>query len=332
MKFVGKIIFMLLCLLSVQTHSQADTFSQLSFTQVDHLSSLYNPSMAGNSEYLRINLGGRFQDVGIEDYARNFIGVIDLPIEISSKYIGAGVAVSKLNCGGYSNFVVDALGNYQIKLKKGTFAFGVDIGWIQSRFTGEPETIAPEEGDSYQPMEVNDDLTSFKTKGNALDIGVGISYKTNSFNIGIAVMHLNSPSIKMREGDGASTLNYNFLNKLPATLYFSADGNIAIPQTLFTLQPALFIASDFKRFCSEIKLESTYSKWLNFGLAYRLNDAVSAMLGISFKNIFIGYAYDIPAGHFSQGSKGSHELVLGYRIKLGFDKKHIYSRRSIRIM
>jgi hypothetical protein len=53
---------------------------------------------------------------------------------------------------------------------------------------------------------------------------------------------------------------------------------------------------------------------LIFGVAYRLDDAVSAILGYQLtKNIYIGYSLDISTSQIYHYSFGTHEILIGYR-------------------
>ncbi len=56
------------------------------------------------------------------------------------------------------------------------------------------------------------------------------------------------------------------------------------------------------------------------------------MVAAEFKNFFIGYSYDYPTSAISKASSGSHEVVIGYKVKLDFSGKNKNKHRSIRIM
>jgi hypothetical protein len=63
------------------------------------------------------------------------------------------------------------------------------------------------------------------------------------------------------------------------------------------------------------------------GVSYstlRVLDPLSVFLGLSIKDIRIGYAYTVPTSAI--GSSGSHEIMVGYCFKINLDK----GRRSYR--
>ena len=56
------------------------------------------------------------------------------------------------------------------------------------------------------------------------------------------------------------------------------------------------------------------------------------MVGVNFKNFYLGYSYDYPLSAIGKVSSGSHEIVAGYQLKLDFSGKNKHKHRSIRIM
>jgi hypothetical protein len=96
--------------------------------------------------------------------------------------------------------------------------------------------------------------------------------------------------------------------------------------------PSVLVKTDFTFTRIDVTARVRYKKFLTAGVAYRHDDAVSAMLGAEFKGFFIGYSYDYPLTAISKASSGSHELVLGYNFKLNLSDKNKNKHKSIRIM
>lgn len=126
------------------------------------------------------------------------------------------------------------------------------------------------------------------------------------------------------------TSSYEF--QAGRTLYFMAGGNIPLKNTLFELMPSVLVKSDFTFTTAEVTALARYNKFLTFGVGYRYNDSVIATIGAEFKNFFAAYAYDYPVTSIAKASSGSHELILGYRLKLNLGDKNPYRHKSIRIM
>ena len=111
-----------------------------------------------------------------------------------------------------------------------------------------------------------------------------------------------------------------------------AGSNIPIKNTLFEVQPSMMVKTDFTFTQAEITGRVRYNKFLTFGVGYRLDDAVSALVSAEYKNFFLGYSYDYPISDISKASSGSHEIFAGYRLKLDHSEKNRNKHKSIRIM
>lgn len=54
---------------------------------------------------------------------------------------------------------------------------------------------------------------------------------------------------------------------------------------------------------------------VNLGVAYRYDDAISALVGFHLaKNFFVGYAYDYSLTGLDNYNDGSHEIILRYTV------------------
>jgi hypothetical protein len=63
---------------------------------------------------------------------------------------------------------------------------------------------------------------------------------------------------------------------------------------------------------------------LEFGLSYRIDDSLAAMVGIQASEKFrIGYAFDYSTSNFGRFNSGTHELLLIYK----FNRRDMKSPR-----
>ena len=90
--------------------------------------------------------------------------------------------------------------------------------------------------------------------------------------------------------------------------------------------------TDFTFYTGEINARARYNKFLSFGIGYRWDDAVIATLAAEIKNFYLGYSYEYSTGAIHSASSGSHEFVVGYRLKLNLGERNRHRHRSIRIM
>lgn len=96
--------------------------------------------------------------------------------------------------------------------------------------------------------------------------------------------------------------------------------------------PSVMVQSDFTFTGAEITARARYKKLFSFGVGYRWNDAVSVNLGLDIKNFYIGYSYDYATSAIHRASSGSHELLVGYSLKLNLGEKNRHRHKSVRLM
>ena len=319
------IVMWMLMFTAFDVKAQADPM----FSQYWALPTLLNPANTGDTDYVRIRGGARLQWLGIKNAPKDFVGTADMPFKLMNKRIGAGVNITSESIGLFSNLLMGAQGSYKFKFLKGTMSAGIQLAYYNSRFRG-TDIYIPDNDDYHQgndPSLPNQDLS-----GNAFDISLGVSYTHKLFHAGISVMHITSPTINLYREGSSENETQSYQTELPRSIYFDAGCNIDIHNTLFTLQPSIFLGTDLTDFSADITMRATYNKFITFGLGYRWNDAIGVMIGAEFKNFFLGYAYDFPLSALARASSGSHELVAGYQLKLDLSGKNKNKHRSIRIM
>ena len=303
--------------------------NDVQFTQYWAVPTYYNPGATGEIDFVRIRGGMRMQWLGIENAPKSFMGAADMPVKIGKKRIGVGVNLGQESLGLFSNMLLNAQLSYKIKFLKGVLSVGVQGGYYDSKFKGS-EVYVPEGDDYHQP--VDEAIPTQDVGGHAFDLSAGLWYTHKYFSIGVSGLHLLQPTVRF-DSEGAQTSEVSqYETVLTRAMYFTANGNIGIKNTLFELQPSLMVKTDFNNFSAEATMRATYKKFLTFGVGYRYRDAISAMIGGEFKNIFIGYSYDYPMSAISRVSSGSHELVIGYKVKLDFSGQNKNKHRSIRLM
>lgn len=308
----------------------ASAQNDVQFTQYWAVPSYYNPGATGEIDFVRIRAGARLQWLGIENAPKSFLVSGDTPLKIGKKRIGVGVNMTQESIGLFSNMLINAQASYKLKLFKGTLSIGVQGGYYNSKFKGS-EVYLPDGDDFHQSTD--EAIPTQDVAGNAFDLSAGIWYNHKHFYLGVSGLHLLEPTVRLdTEGTETASETSQFETVLKRALYFTAGGNIPIKNTLFEMHPSMMLKTDFSDFTAEVTLRASYKRFMYFGVGYRYNDAVSAMVAAEFKNFFLGYSYDYPTSAISRASSGSHELILGYQVKLDFSGKNKNKHRSIRIM
>ena len=298
-------------------------------TQYFEIPTYYNPSAIGTTDFIKIRGDMRMQWVGIENAPQSIALAADMPFKFLNQRFGVGLVMQNETLGLYSNMVLGAQLGYKFKLLKGEFSAGVQVGLLNQKFKG-TEVFIPDNDDYHESAD--DAIPTTDIGGNALDLGVGVFYTHKLFWAGVSCTHITSPTITLNaeSGEGGNEKNYEF--KADRTLYFMAGSNIPLKNTLFEIIPSVLVKSDFSYITGEITGRVRYNKFLSAGIGYRYDDAIMAMIGAEYKNFYLGYSYDYHMSEIAKASSGSHEIMLGYKLKLDFSEKNKNKHKSIRIM
>ncbi len=304
------------------------------YTQAWALPTLYNPAASGSTDWLRIRGAARLQWIGIENAPKSFTAAADIPFKLIGRRWGGGVNVTQEEIGLFSNTYVN--GQLSGRLKKlfgGELTLGIQVGYFGSSFRGS-DVYIPDDDDYHDSNDPS--IPKQDVGGGTVDFGIGLEYVHPKFHVGVSILHPAAPKVKLNtKGTTSSTAtsdNHEFETYVNRVLYLTAGSNISIKNTLIELQPDLIVASDLRSFSGVVSLKGWYNKMFFGGAGYRWNDAVSVNLGAEFKNFILGYSYDIPVTKILKASSGSHEIILGYRMKLDFNGKNRHRHRSIRLM
>ncbi len=270
------------------------------------------------------------QWVGIDNAPRTIVMVADMPLRLFKKNFGVGVLLNQENIGLYRTMNMGVQLSYRFKLFGGELTPGVQIGFLDQTFKG-TDVYIPSDDDYHED---NDDAIPRRDlRGHAMDLGAGVWYNHKWFWASLSMQHLTSPAITLSsEESSGSSEQYDFEFNAGRTLYFMAGSNIPIKNTLFEVMPSVFVKSDFTFTTAELTARVRYNKFLTFGVGYRYKDALIATLAADYRNFFIGYSYDYSTSDIAKASSGSHEIFIGYRVKLNKGEKNRHRHKNIRIM
>ena len=308
------------------TPQMANAQVDAQLTQYWALPSYYNPSSIGNVDYIHITAGSKLQWLGIKHAPMDFFAMADMPFKFLGKRWGTGIILQQENVGLFRSQTVAAQLAWKKKMLGGTLSVGFQIGLLNQTFRGDSVRI-PENDDAH--TSADDAIPKGVVTGRAADMAAGFSFTHKWFWLAASATHFTSPTINMKAGENEEDL-YQF--DTGRYFYLMAGSNIPIKNTLFEIQPSVLVKTDTKLWQGEATLRVRYNKFLSGGVAYRHKDAVSAMIGAEFKNVFVGYAYDYPISSISKATHGSHELILNYNVKLNLGEVNKNKHKSIRIM
>ncbi len=332
-KLIKRYIMLAAILVMTAAGHTVQAQTDMQYSHYFEVPSLYNPSAIGNVDGIRVRVGGRLQWMGIDNAPTGFLATANMPVKLMKKRLGVGLVAQQESAGLFRNMTVGVQAAYKQKLFKGELSAAVQIGFANEIFKGSKVEL-PDEDDYHEGQD--EAIPTTDVSGNALDLGVGVMYTHRWFWAGVSCTHVNAPTITFEDDSRSSsstsstTKNYEF--QLRRTLYFMAGSNIPIKNTLFEVMPSMLVKSDFTFTRVEVNGRVRYKKFLTAGLGFRYDDSVNAMLGAEFKGFYIAYCYDYPLSAIAKASAGSHELLLGYTVKLNMSGKNNNKHKSIRIM
>lgn len=282
------------------------------FTQYMYNMSAINPAYTTNNLDI-INLGGlyRTQWAGMVGAPKTSSFFIHVPI---NEKIETGLSIVHDEIGDFvneNNIYADFA--YKLDLEEnGMVSFGLKAGLtlFDVDFTG----FELESGDiSTDPNFQNNINKSY------VNIGAGVYYNTDNYYVGFSVPNfLKSKHLDNNNGQ------YKGVEEIH--LYLTG-GYVFEIDDMFKLKPA-FMAKAVKGapISFDITANVLYNNKIEFGLAYRVDDAISGLVNFrATPELRIGYAYDHNTSNLGPFNSGSHEIIVLYDFGLfnlnkGYDK------------
>jgi type IX secretion system PorP/SprF family membrane protein len=293
-KFIG----LLFLIVGLKGFSQQNS----QYTQYMYNMPVINPAYSGSSGVPVVRVAGRTQWVNVLGAPRTASFSIDAPV---GRSVGLGFSVIHDRVGPVRENIVSGDFSYTIFTGgEGRLAFGLK-GGIRSFNIGILTTIDPD------PINVPIDRVS-------AIIGAGVFYYTDKFYAGFSSPNLLKTKYDNRDIAIITDANDSAPFYLTTGYVFDITENIKLkPSTM------LKMASD-SPLSIDISTNLLINNNLEFGLSYRIDDSLAAMVGIQASEKFrIGYAYDYSTSNFGRFNSGTHELLLIYK----FNRRDMKSPR-----
>ena len=264
-----------------------------------------NPAYAGRHEYTSFTAMYRDQWVNVPGAPK--LSTFTGQTGFKDRRIGLGFLISEDKIGVHSN--LSAYGSYAYNLKFTNGAKlsmglqgGLDI--LRSDWT-QLDLIDP--GDP-------------KFNGNQIiympNFGAGVFYYTNSFYLGLSVPYILT---------NRKTENDDFIENVKYSRnYYLTGGNVFDVSPKLKIKPSFLLRlEDNMPIAIDLNANLYYDEIIDIGISYRQGDSVIGLLGLQLnKYIKFSYAYDYIISNLTTYTKGSHELMLQYRINFSAPKHH----------
>lgn len=281
--------------------------SQYGFSQQDPIYSQYvfnpasvNPAYSGETENMNIFFISRHQWVSFEGAPSTQTLGADFPLNKQKAGIGAVLISDRLGPVNQTVLYLDY--GYRIPVtKKSKLAMGLRAGFslYDLKLT---ELYAVEEEDALLTNDLN---TKF-----LFNFGFGIKYYTKDLYISLSAPKL------LRNNLSSESDKDNEDARLERHYYIMGGYNMNISRD-FIFKPAVVgkIVSGAP-LSVDVLLDVEFRKAMNFGVLYRIGDALGLVLQYTFKErLKVGYALEYSLSAMGQNSVGTHEILLSYKFK-----------------
>lgn len=313
MKRVIRSIILFLCIATAVRAQHDAQFSQYFMTL-----GYYNPAYAGTSGDLNLFGIHRQQWVGLKGGPpKSFFVTADMPLKLGETNLGIGAVLFTESLGLIQSTQIAGQFAYKNKLFGGTLSIGLQLGIANQSFDG--TKISFGEGVTSEDPAIPRTLV----EAMAFDINAGIYYTRKDFYFGVGAMHVTEPELMLEE---------NVYTYIAGSYNLVSGYNIKLKNPLYELQPSVFMKTNTQSFQTDITGRVVYNKMFNGGLSWRVNESIVFLLGATFGNVQVGYAYDFPTTPILKGTTGSHELMINYKLKLKKTKTGKNKHKSVRIL
>ena len=268
-----------------------------------------NPGSYGLSDGITVTGIFREQWLGFKDDEGNkvapetFLLTADAPVKFLRGGIGVGIAQDR---EAFTKNMLVKLG-YAYHLNIGNAKLGIGLN---ANFNN--KSI---DKDKLNPIDESDPvLMGLSADGVMIsDLSAGVFLQKPRYYLSIASTQILETEKSPGTADGVA------FYKNRRHYYFTAGHDITLPAFQgYVFTPSVFLKSDGNMLQADINIMAKYNNKVWGGLTYRINDAVALMVGVAYKDIEIGYSYDIPTSKVA--ATGSHEIMARYRFKLEKEK------------
>ena len=282
------------------------------FTNFSNSYAYANAGFLGMSE--GVNLLGlyRQQWAGFVDNDGNevapttFLLTADMPFRALNGGLGLSIMQDHI---GFENNVNVGLGySYHLDLGGSTLGIGV-AGTLLNRST---------EFSSYNPNNQGDQLLQGLGNESAMlfDFNVGLFWQLpESLYIGVSAVNVLQSMTKALSDNSESSASFI----TDRTFYAVAGYPFRLEDLpMFTFVPAVGVMSNLSSTQLNASAKVVYNDLFSLGVNYRMQESIGLIVGITIKDITVGYSYDVNT--MGLGVPGSHEIALSYCFKLDLDR------------
>lgn len=272
---------------------------------------IINPAVAGTKNYAPLSFSFRRQWMGMDD------APVTQNLSLHS-YIGK-------NTGAGAYFYNDVAGPTRRTGFSGAFSYQFQTGSSSKLSLGLSASVTQFVLDQNKlHTEIPGDVAIINSTNNQLirDFNFGAYWYGERFHVGLTAFNLMESKNDLFD---LTTPVTNVLNRafyLTGGYTFDAGENFKVePSLLFRYMIDALYQVDFN-------LRGIYKDHYWLGASYRLEDALSMMLGADLDVFTIGYSYDLTMSRLATYNSGTHEVFLSVKINKGAKNKTPWHKRN----
>lgn len=295
------LFFMFTVLLVGNSHGQQKpVLSQYMFSGL-----VLNPAYAGRHEYTSFTAMYRDQWANVPGAPK--LSTFTAQSGIQDRNIGLGLLISEDKIGVHNNLSIYGSYAYNVGLQNGAkLSLGLQGGIDMLRSDWTKLVID----------DINDPVISGGENNFFPNFGTGIFYHSESLYLGLSVPYILTNS-KTKSNDVFQDVRHS------RNYYITAGGILDVAPKIKIKPSFLIRIEDNMPLAFDLNTNLYYDDIIELGFSYRHGDAIIGILGLQVnKFIKFSYAYDYIISDISTYTKGSHELMLQYRINFSAPKHH----------
>ena len=285
-------IYNLLLLFGILSYSQQDS----QFTQYMYNTINVNPAYAGTRETFSAFVLHRNQWVGLD--GAPVTNTASINTNVGDSRFGVGLSFVNDNIGPTQENAISADIAYIIPLS-GEYKLSFGIKGTANLYSLDVNKLTIFQANDPEFQNLNGKLSP--------NFGTGVYFYSDKFYVGASV-----PNFNKTKYYNANDVSIN----TKSVSYYLLSGYVFDLSQSVKFKPSFLAKVDEGApFQLDVNANFMFNDKFVVGASYRLDSAVSALVGFQFSNSwFLGYGYDLETTKLSNYNSGSHEIFLRYEI------------------
>ncbi len=263
-----------------------------------------NPAYAGSLNIFSASFVHRKQWINVDGAPTSNIFTANTALH--GNQIGVGLQVSRDEVGVHQETAMYFSGAYKIRTSAGILAMGLSGGFDNRRSDFNELNILDED----------DQLLSGIPTRFTPNFGAGIYFANPVMYAGVSVPYILENTLYDVNVEGTIS------DARESRYYYATGGVILNISPNIKLSPSALIRyQEQSRVGWDLNGTIIFDGVAYAGVSYRSGDALVFLTQLILnENFRLGYAYDTTVNALNESSRGTHEILLNYRIKLNLGK------------